>query len=91
MLADVYMQDCCAFPVPGNGEPAYDSAFRVPENGEPTRVLVPGNPEPICVPRSQERNPKLTPLPKCGPDNKAEITWVSYTKCPYISYETING
>jgi hypothetical protein len=62
MLADVYMQDCCAFPVPGNGEPAYDSAFRVPENGEPTRVLVPGNPEPICVPRSQERNPKLTPL-----------------------------
>jgi hypothetical protein len=63
MLADVYMQDCCAFPVPGNGEPAYDSAFRVPENGEPTRVLVPGNPEPICVPRSQERNPKLTPLP----------------------------
>jgi hypothetical protein len=30
-------------------------------------------------------------VPKCGPDNEAEITRVSYTKCPYISYETIIG
>jgi hypothetical protein len=40
------------FRVLGNEEPIVDVAFPVP-----------GNPEPACVLRSRERNPKLTPLP----------------------------
>jgi hypothetical protein len=40
------------FRILGNGEPKVDFAFPVL-----------GNAEPACVPRSRERNPKLTPLP----------------------------